>query len=119
MDTAFTHVRERILSIDVNRRIQLDEEKLRLYAELKRVKDSEHELKEQVTKLKAERDHKKSRADRLADHSRIVISHNENLHSTKDTIEHKLKDLEFKHLSAEQDIVSVRYHVSCITVLVH
>ncbi len=41
MGTAFSNVRERVLSVNVNRRIQLDAEELRLYAKLKRVKNSE------------------------------------------------------------------------------
>jgi hypothetical protein len=81
MNTAFVNARERILSVDVNRRIQLDAEELRLYAELRRVKDSELALKKQVAKMKAECEQEKSRADRLADHSRTVISENETLHA--------------------------------------
>jgi hypothetical protein len=41
MGVAFSNVRERILSVDVTRRIQLDGEELRLYAELKRARTSE------------------------------------------------------------------------------
>jgi hypothetical protein len=111
MDTAFTNARERILSVDVNRRIQLDAEELRLYAELKKVKDSELAPKGQVAKLKAEFEQEKSRADRLADHSRTVISKNETLHATKDDMEQKLKDLDDKHRSAEQDIARFKRQV--------
>ncbi len=68
--------------MDVNRRIQLDAEELRLYVELKRVKDSELALKEQVAKMEAEFEQEKTRADRLAEHSRTVISKNETLDST-------------------------------------
>jgi hypothetical protein len=84
MDTAFVNARERILLADVNCRLQLDAEELRLYAELKRVKDSELALlKEQVAKMEAEFEQEKSRADRLAEHSRTVISKNETLHATQ------------------------------------
>jgi hypothetical protein len=91
MGAAFSNVRE--LSVDVNRRIQLDAEELRLYAELKRVKISELALKEQVTKIKAELEQEKGKATRLADHSRTVISKNETLNSTKNDMEQKLNDL--------------------------
>ncbi len=61
MGTAFSNVRGKILSVDVNRRIQLDAEELRLYAELKRIKISELALKEQVAKMEAELDQEKVR----------------------------------------------------------
>jgi hypothetical protein len=68
-------------------------------------------VKEQVTKLKAGYEHKKGGEDMLGNHSRTVISHNENLHATNNTIEQKLKDLELKHLLAEQDIVRYKRQV--------
>jgi hypothetical protein len=78
MGVAFSNVRERILSVDVTRRIQLDREELRLYAELKRSRDySELALKEEL-------EQEKGKAARLADHSRSIISKNETLHATKD-----------------------------------
>ncbi len=40
MGVAFSDVRQRILSVDVTCRIQLDREELRLYAELKRSRDA-------------------------------------------------------------------------------
>jgi hypothetical protein len=52
MGVAFSNVRERILSVDVIRRIQLHREELRLYAELKRSRDSELALKDELAKVK-------------------------------------------------------------------
>jgi hypothetical protein len=46
MGVAFSNVRERILSVGVTRRIQLDKEELRLYAELKRSREFELALKD-------------------------------------------------------------------------
>jgi hypothetical protein len=105
MKVAQAKVREEILSIDVSRRIQLDGEELQLYAELKRVKDSELEAKRQVNILQIKYDREKTRADRLVEHSRTVIDKNGTLHVTKDELEKKLTDLEREHTSAKQDIV--------------
>jgi hypothetical protein len=117
MKVAQAKVREKILSIDVNRRIQLDGEELQLYVELKRVKDFELEAKEQVANLqtKYERE-KKSRANRLlvVEHSRSIIDQNGTLHLTKDELEKKLKDLEFEHSSAQQDIVRFKQQVQTL-----
>jgi hypothetical protein len=111
MGVAFSNVRERILSVDVNRRVQLDAEELRIYAELKRVKISELALKEQVAKMAAELEQEKSMATRLADHSRSVINKNETLHATKDDMEQKMKDLEVKHRFAQDDIARFKRQV--------
>jgi hypothetical protein len=97
MGVAFSNVRERILSVDVTHRIQLDAEELRLHAELKRSRSSELALKEEVAKMKAELEQEKGKATRLADHSRSIISKNETLHATKDDMEQKVKNLEEKH----------------------
>jgi hypothetical protein len=69
MGMAFTSVRDRILSVDVARRIQLDGEELRLARELTRSRGSELALKDKIAKLKTERDQEKDKAARLADHS--------------------------------------------------
>jgi hypothetical protein len=87
MGVAFSNVRERILSVDVTHRIQLDREELRLYAELRRSRVSVLTLKEEVAKMKAELEQEKGKAARLADHSRSIISKNETLHVTKDGME--------------------------------
>ena len=83
MGVAFSNVRERILSVDVTRRIQLDGEELRLARELKRARESELALKDEIAKLKTERDLEKDKVARLADHSRTIISKNEALHFSK------------------------------------
>jgi hypothetical protein len=111
MGVAFSNVRERILSVDVTRRIQLDREELRLYAELKRSRNSELALKEVFAKMKAELEQEKGKAARLADHSRSIISKNETLHVSKDDMEQKIKDLEEKDRFAQQDIASFKRQV--------
>jgi hypothetical protein len=110
MSVAFSNVRERILSVDVTRRIQLDREELRLYAELKRSRDSELALKDELAKIKAELDQEKCKATRLSDHSRSIIDKNETLHRTKDDMEKKIKDLEEKDRGA-QDIATFKRQV--------
>jgi hypothetical protein len=108
---AFSNVRERILSVDVTRRIQLDREELRLYAELRRSRDSELALKDELVKMKAELEQEKGKAARLADHSRSIISKNETLHVSKDDMEQKIKDLEEKDCSAQSDIATFKRQV--------
>jgi hypothetical protein len=111
MGVAFSNVGERILSVDVTRRIQLDREELRLYAEMKRSIDSELALKEEFAKMKAELEQEKGKATRLADHSRSIISKNETLHATKDDMEQKIKDLGEKDRFAQGDIASFKRQV--------
>jgi hypothetical protein len=103
MGVAFSNVRERILSMDVTHRIQLNAEELRLHAELKRSRGSELALKEEVAKIKAELEQ--------ADQSRSVITKNETLHATKDDMEQKIKDLEEKDRFAQGDIASFKRQV--------
>jgi hypothetical protein len=111
MGVAFSNVRERILSVDVTHRIQLDREELRLYAELKRSRDSELALKDELAKIKAELDQEKGKATRLSDHSRLIIDKNETLHRTKGDMEQKIKDLEEKDREAQQDIATFKRQV--------
>ncbi len=111
MGVAFSNVRERILSVDVTRRIQLDREELRLYQELRRSRDSELALKVEVAKMKEELEKEKGKAARLADHSRSIISKNETLHVTKEDMEQKIKDLEEKDREAQQDIATFKRQV--------
>jgi DNA repair exonuclease SbcCD ATPase subunit len=111
MGMAFTSVRERILSVDVNRRIQLDGEELRLARELKRARESELALKDEIAKLKTERNQEKDKATRLADHSRTIIAKNEALHVSKSDMEQKIKDLEEKDSSAQSDIAIFKRQV--------
>jgi hypothetical protein len=111
MGVAFSNVRQRILSMDVTHRIQLDEEELRLYRELKRARESELALKDEIAKLKAERDREKDKAARLAEHSRSIISKNEALHVSKSDMEQKIKDLEDKDSSAQSDIATFKRQV--------
>jgi hypothetical protein len=111
MGVAFSNVRERILAVDVTRRIQLDKEELRLYAELKRSRDSELALKDEIVKVKTERDQEKDKAARLADHSRSIISKNEALHVSKSDMEQKIKDLEEKDSHAQTDIATFKSQV--------
>jgi hypothetical protein len=111
MGVAFSNVRERILSMDVTRRIQLDEEELRIYAELKRSRNSELALKDELAKVKTERDQEKDKAARLADHSRSIISKNEALHVSKSDMEQKIKDLEEKDSHAQSDIATFKRQV--------
>ncbi len=95
MGVAFSNVRERIPSVDVTRRLQLDREELRLYAELKRSRDSELALKDELAKVKT-------------DHSRSIISKNEALHVSKSDMEQKIKDLEEKDSHAQSDIATFK-----------
>ncbi len=112
MGVAFSNVRERILSVDVTRRIQLDKKKeLRLYAELKPSRDSELALKDELAKVKTERDQDKDKAARLADHSRSIISKNEALHVSKSDMEQKIKNLEEKDSHAQTDIATFKRQV--------
>jgi hypothetical protein len=111
MGVAFSNVRERILAVDVTRRIQLDKEELRLYAELKRSRDSELALKDEIAKVKTERDQEKEKAARLADHSRSIISKNEALHVSKSDMEQKRKELEETDSHAQTDIATFKKQV--------
>jgi hypothetical protein len=68
-------------------------------------------LKDEIAKLKTERDQEKDKTARLADHSRSIISKNEALHVSKSDMEQKIKDLEEKDSSAQSDIATFKRQV--------
>ncbi len=68
-------------------------------------------MKDEIAKVKTERDQEKDKAARLADHSRSIISKNEALHVSKSDMEQKIKDLEEKDSDAQNDIATFKRQV--------